>query len=78
MGQIGNILQMNLPEIATTIRHRRESPNLRQEDLAEMSGVATKTLHSVEAGTSNPSLKTLMKLADILGLEIVVQVKKIN
>ena len=69
---------MNLPEIAKTIRTRRESLNLRQEDLAEMSGVATKTIHSVEAGTSNPSLKTLLKLSDILGLEIMVQVKKIN
>ena len=69
---------MNLPEIAKIIRNRRDSLDLRQEDLAEMSGVATKTIHSVEAGTSNPSLETLMKLADILGLEIVVQVKKIN
>lgn len=69
---------MNLPEIAKTVKNRRESLNLRQEDLAEMSGVATKTIHSVEAGTSNPSFKTLLKLADILGLEIVLQVKKIN
>jgi transcriptional regulator with XRE-family HTH domain len=69
---------MELSEIAKIIRSRRESLNLRQEDLAEMSGVATKTIHSVEAGSGNPSLETLLKLADILGLEIVVQVKKIN
>lgn len=69
---------MSLSEIAKTIRNRRESLNLRQEDLAEMSGVATKTIHSVEAGTSNPSVKTVMKLADILGLEIVIQVKKLS
>lgn len=69
---------MNLSEIAKTIRTRREHLKLRQEDLAEMSGVATKTIHSVEAGTSNPSIETLVKLADILGLEIVIQVKKIN
>lgn len=69
---------MNLPEIAQIIRSRRESLNLRQEDLAEMSGVAIKTIHSVEAGASNPSLETLLKLTAILGLEIVVQVKKIN
>lgn len=69
---------MELSEIAKTIGNRRASLRLRQEDLAEMSGVATKTIHSVEAGTSNPSLETLLKLANILGLEIVVQVKKIN
>ncbi len=69
---------MDLLEIARTIRARRELLLLRQEDLAEMSGVATKTIHSVEAGTSNPSIKTLLKLADILGLVIELQVKKIN
>lgn len=69
---------MNSLEISKTVRNRRESLKLRQEDLAEMSGVATKTIHSVEAGTNNPSLETLIKLADILGLEIVVQIKKIN
>lgn len=68
---------MNLSEIAKTIRSRRESLHLRQEDLAEMSGVATKTIHSVETGSSNPSLETLLKLADILGLEIVVQIKRL-
>lgn len=69
---------MDLSEIAKTIGNRRASLRLRQEDLAEMSGVATKTIHSVETGASNPSLETLLKLANILGLEIVVQVKKIN
>lgn len=69
---------MKLAEIAKAFRSRRESLNLRQEDLAEMSGVATKTIHSVEAGSGNPSLQTLLKLAEVLGLEIVVQVKKIN
>jgi len=69
---------MDLLKIAKTIKSRRELLSLRQEDLAEMSGVATKTIHSVEAGTSNPSIKTLLKLADILGLEILLQVKRTN
>lgn len=69
---------MNIPEIGKQVRSRRESLFLRQEDLAEMSGVATKTIHLVESGTGNPSIETLFKLADILGLELVLQVKNLN
>lgn len=69
---------MDISQIGNIFKIRREFLNLRQEDLAEMSGVATKTIHIVEAGTGNPSLETIMKLADILGLEIAVQVKKTN
>lgn len=69
---------MDKTEIGHSIKARRESLRLRQEDLAEMSGVATKTIHLVEAGTGNPSIETLQKLAEILGLEILLQVKKIN
>lgn len=69
---------MDISEIGHSIKARRESLRLHQEDLAEMSRVATKTIHSVEAGTGNPSIETLLKLAEILGLEILLQVKKIN
>lgn len=67
---------MNTLQIGKTIKARREFLGLRQEDLSEMSGVATKTIHVVEAGTGNPSLKTIIKLADILGLEMTIHVKK--
>lgn len=76
--KIGIIIQMDILQIGKTLKIRREFLNLRQEDLAEMSGVATKTIHIVEAGTGNPSLETIIKLAHILGLEITVQVKKTN
>lgn len=67
---------MNILEIGKALKIRREFLHLRQEDLAEMSGVATKTIHVVEAGTGNPSLETITKLADMLGLEIAVDIKK--
>ena len=50
--------------------------DLRQEDLAEMSGVTSRTIYQLENGAGNPSLQTLEKLFRILGLEIIVQVKK--
>ena len=65
-------------DIGKALKFRREFLSLRQEDLAEMSGVAVKTIHVVESGTGNPSLETITKLADVLGMELLLQVKKIS
>lgn len=67
---------MESVEIGKNFRLRREFLNLRQEDLAEMSGVNTRTIHQVENGTGNPSIQTLEKLATILGMELIIQVKQ--
>lgn len=60
------------------IAKRRELLQLRQEDLAEMSGVAIKTIYLIESGSGNPSIATLEKIAGVLGLELTIQVKKSN
>ena len=69
---------MSLKEIGELIKKRRDSLHLRQEDLAEMGRVGLKTLHLVEQGKGNPSFETLQKLAEVLGLEIILKVKQIN
>lgn len=67
---------MTSDEIGKNIRLRREFLKLSQADLAEMSGVNTRTIHQVENGTGNPSIQTLEKLATILGMELFIQVKQ--
>lgn len=69
---------MNPEEIGLLITKRREFLQLRQEDLAEMSGVAIKTIHLIESGSGNPSIITLEKIATVLGLELLLQIKKVN
>lgn len=69
---------MNNREIGNALRVRRRFLHLRQEDLAEMSGVTVKTIHLVESGNGNPSVKTLEKLAQILGMNLLIQVKKVD
>ncbi len=59
------------------IKARRETLKLSQESLAEISGVGLRTLKQFESGKGNPTLKTLEKLADVLGLEIKLEVKKL-
>lgn len=41
-----------------------------QEMLAELSGVSLWILKQFESGRGNPTLQTLSKLADVLGLEL--------
>lgn len=67
---------MKVQDLGKTIRDKREFLNLKQEDLAEISGVATKTIYAIELGKGNPSIKTLMKLLNVLGMEMIVQTKK--
>jgi len=73
-----NILPMTKTEIAELLIARREFLKLRQEDLAEMSGIAIKTIHLIESGSGNPSLETLTKIATVLGLEFLLQIKKVS
>ncbi|MHA4806989.1 helix-turn-helix domain-containing protein [Flavitalea flava] len=67
---------MKVSEIGNSIRFRREFLNLRQEDLSEISGVTPKTIHLIESGAGNPSVKTLEKLGTVLGMELIIRIKQ--
>jgi transcriptional regulator with XRE-family HTH domain len=47
-----------------------------QETLAELSGVGLRTLKQFESGKGNPTLQTLQKLSDVLGMEVCLQIKR--
>ena len=60
------------------IKERRAVLGLTQQDLADYSGLSVRIIKSIEAGKANPSIVTLNKIADILGLEIMMKVKEID
>ncbi|MBY0066482.1 MULTISPECIES: helix-turn-helix transcriptional regulator [Empedobacter] len=60
------------------IKERRKVLAISQETLAEISGVGLRTLKQFESGKGNPTLETLQKLCDALGLEIKLEVKTIE
>lgn len=60
------------------IKERRKVLAISQETLAEISGVGLRTLKQFESGKGNPTLETLQKLCDALGLEIKLEVKSIE
>ncbi len=69
---------MHFEEIITSIKQRRESLQVTQETLADLSGVGLRTLKQFESGKGNPTLVTLQKLGDALGLEVTLQLKKMS
>ena len=69
---------MTLSEFGNLIRNRRESLLLRQEDLAELAKVALRTIVQIENGVGNPSFSTLEKIAHVLGMQMDLNIKKID
>jgi transcriptional regulator with XRE-family HTH domain len=69
---------MHFEDIIQVIKERREMLKVTQETLATLSGVGLRTLRQFESGKGNPTLSTLQKLTDALGLDLVLVVKNIN
>ncbi len=69
---------MHFGSIIGAIKARRESLQVTQKALSDLSGVALGALKKFESGKGNPTLSTLKKLCDALGLEINLGVKGIN
>lgn len=69
---------MHQQDLIKTVKDRRESLHVTQEYLAELADVGLRTLKQFESGKGNPTLHTLTKLTDVLGLEVRLEVKRIN
>lgn len=61
--------------IGATIKERRALLGISQQDLSDYSGVGISTIKDLERGMGNPSVETLGKILDVVGLEMVLQVK---
>ena len=61
--------------IQETIRNRRKELGISQVDLAEMSGVSLATIKNIERGMGNPSYKTVAHIIEVLGLEMLFEVR---
>jgi len=68
---------MHFTDLIKTIKERREALQVTQERLAELSGVGLRTLKQFESGKGNPTLLTLQKISDLLGMEVCLKIKKV-
>lgn len=69
---------MHLLDVIKTIKDRRVALKVTQESLAELSGVGLRTLKQFESGKGNPTLTTLQKIADVLGMEVCLKLKHLT
>ena len=63
-------------ELKDIMKQRREFLSLTQQDLAEMAEVGVATIKDIERGKGNPALNTIMKILDVLGIEIEYKVRQ--
>ena len=62
-------------DIGKVIKERRALLGISQQDLSDYSGVGISTVKDLERGVGNPSIDTLKKILDVVGLEMILQVK---
>jgi len=63
-------------KLGETFRKRRELLGIVQPQLSLLSGISTRTIQLVEQGKGNPSLETILQLADPLGLQLALLLKE--
>lgn len=60
------------------IKERRSILGLTQQELSDYCGLSVRIIKSIESEKGNPSLKTMEKIAETLGLELILKVKLPN
>lgn len=69
---------MHHSALTDSVAERRSNLRITQEHLAELAGVSVRTVKAIESGDGNPRIATLMKLADVLGMELTLVIKSPN
>ncbi|HWK02689.1 MAG TPA: helix-turn-helix transcriptional regulator [Puia sp.] len=69
---------MSVTIVGKLIQERRKSLRITQPDLAELAGISVNSLYKIERGQANPTFGLIGKIAEVLGMEIKLEVKKVN
>ncbi|QKJ33038.1 helix-turn-helix transcriptional regulator [Mucilaginibacter mali] len=63
-------------DIGKSIRQRRKQLKITQPYLAELAEISVNTIYKIERNEANPTLTVINKIAEVLGLELKLEVKK--
>jgi transcriptional regulator with XRE-family HTH domain len=69
---------MHHKSIIESLKYRRIRLQVNQETLSLLTEVSLRTIKQLESGKGNPTLDTIQKLADVLGLELRLEIKNIT
>jgi transcriptional regulator with XRE-family HTH domain len=64
--------------IGETIKQRRTALKVTQSTLANLAKISANTLYKIERGEANPTIDILEKIAEVLGLELRLEAKKLK
>lgn len=67
---------MGVKSLGSTIKDRRSSLGITQQQVADLAGVSVNTLYQLERGQSNPTVEVLLKVADVLGMELKLELRR--
>jgi transcriptional regulator with XRE-family HTH domain len=67
---------MLVKALGETIKKRRKELRITQPQLADLAEISVNTLYKLENGLGNPSMEVMNKLAEVLGMEFRLEVKK--
>ena len=71
--QYNTLLGMKIQEV---MKLQRKALGITQQDLADRSEIAISTIKKIESGKGNPSLSTVEKIMDILGMEVKYEIRQ--
>lgn len=60
-------------KILQTLIEARRASGMTQKELSEITGIAQGDISKLETGNVNPSLRTLMRLAEGMGMQLKVE-----
>ncbi len=63
-------------DIKEVMKQRRKFLHISQLDLAEIAEVSLSTVKDIERGKGNPSMATVEKILEVLGMEIDYKVRQ--
>ncbi|MCC7029557.1 MAG: helix-turn-helix domain-containing protein [Chitinophagaceae bacterium] len=67
-----------LVKLGQQINKRREQLRLSQWDMAEITQLSDATIRAIEKGKPTVAMGNWIKVADVLGLEVVLQAKRMS
>ena len=68
---------MHIEYISKTMKKRRSVLKISQQNLADLSGVGVRTIKEIETNQGNPTITTLSKILDVLGMEFELKIKSL-
>lgn len=67
--------QLEFADVVTALKEARERRGLSLQDICEKTGITRASLSLLENGKGNPTMTTLRRVAEAIGVEILVTVK---